>query len=325
MIIVKVSHSKLETWDRCRYCYNLRYVKRLEPVNKAGALSRGTIIHACLEAYNSGRSWTKEFKKQSQEYYKKTSKELVAVQGDMAKLAQTLMEGYVEFYKEDNLEYLENEYNFEISLTDTIALEGYIDSITRDITGIIDTFETKTYSKFPQRNMLIFNQQSAIYTKALQEKYPKETIGGTIWNIIKAKYPSEPKINKDGKPSIAKIDTTPYHLKKWFEESGIDSKEYTKLFDMALYENYYWRVKTRIQPKMVDQILRDCKLKALDIKKYGNTRKERRLTKDCSWCEFKPICHAELSGLEVEDIIKRDYKEREEVNGKKKSKTKEAK
>lgn len=302
--ILKVSNSKITTWRRCHRAYFYKYVMKLRPKKKAVALSRGSIIHECLETYDSGKSWRKPLNRFSEEFYKNTFKEEIVEIGDIPRMVEELMENYQEYYEDDGLEYLGSEVHFELPLMKGVVIEGYLDAIVQDDTGVWAK-ETKTYSKNPDYDFLLLNTQSALYTWATQQLgyNPK----GTLWDIIRAKEPTKPQILKDGKVSRKALDSTPYTVIKFLREQGLDPKDYQDLINKVSFENYLRRHKVRINPKVVEGIMQDFKSTSQEILDRGEDLQDRNLGKNCAWCEYKSLCQAELMDLDTQFIIKKQY------------------
>ena len=307
---MKVSNSRIKTFRNCHYAHYLKYVKSLVKKQKAGALIRGSAVHECLEAYNSGKSWRKPFEKFKKDFYETTFEEERVELGDLPGMVEELMENYTYYYEvvnPDNYEYLENELHFELEVAKGITLEGYIDSVVRDETGRIFTVEHKTYKKDPGRDFIIFNPQSAIYNWAIQEMGMQPA--GTIWDIIKAKKPSVPTILKSGKLSEAKLDSTPYSVEKGLVALGFDPDDYRDFIDKHSFDTYFTRELIRYNRQVTRGIMEDLVDTAKLIKSKSNTLKDKNLGKDCSWCQYKEICQAEILGLDTDYIIKKEYEE----------------
>lgn len=313
-----VSNSKLNTWRRCHYSYYLKYALKLERKLKPGPLQRGVVIHECLENWNNGKSWKKPLKKYRENFYKNTFEEERVELGDIPQMVQELLEAYTHFYTEEEFEYLQNELHFELPLTQDIAIQGYIDSIVKDKNGRVWSMENKTYARTPDRDFLIFNPQSATYNWALKQLgYEPE---GMLWNIIKAKEPTKPKLTqKTQQLSVAKLDSTPYTVRKGIIELGLDPEDYQDFIDKHDYSNYFYRHQIRLNQKVVDSIMEDTISTAQEIYDQGGKLKDKNLGKDCSWCSYKSICQAELMGLDVDYIIEAEYqvRKKEDNNGSK--------
>ena len=311
-----VSHSKLNTWRKCHRAYYYKYVDKLIKKVKSGALQRGSIIHECIEAYNSGKSWKKVFKRFEKDFYENTFEEERVILGDIPKMVESLMENYVAAYEDDDLEYLANEQEFLLPLgkfpEGKIYITGYIDALVKDTKGCW-VLERKTYSRSPDLDFLVFNSQSGIYSWACEQlNFP---IKGTLWEIIKASEPSGPRILKSGEVSQAKIDSTPYTIEKWLRENGFDPKEYTPLINSCSFEDYFTRRGVLVNKPVVKSLMSDVITTSREILSYGdNIPQDRNLTRNCAFCDYKEICQAELMDLDSDYIKKKSYVRKEEGN-----------
>jgi hypothetical protein len=320
--MLKISNSRLNTFRKCHYSHYLKYVLKLVKKAKEEPLQRGSIIHECIEAYNNGKSWIKPFNKFRDEFYKTTFAEERVEIGDLPKMVKELLENYFYFYEDEELEYVQNELHFTLPLTKEIEIEGYVDAVVKDARGKTWPMETKTYARTPDRDFLVFNNQSAIYTWALKELSFKPE--GTLWNILKAKEPSRPKMTeKTKKLSLAKLDSTPYTVEKGIIELGLNPKDYREFIDGHDYESFFFRHYIRLNDNVVKLIMDDTKSTANEILHNGEKLKDRNLSKDCSWCSYRSICQAELMGLDTDYIIKTEYQLKEE-GGRKVEKAKES-
>lgn len=296
---------------------------KLEKKLKPGPLQRGVVIHECLENWNNGKSWKKPLEAYKKEFYENTFEEERVELGDIPQMVQELLEAYTHFYTEEEFEYLQNELHFELPLTKDIAIQGYIDSIVEDGRGRIWSMETKTYARTPDRDFLLFNPQSATYIWALKQLgYNPE---GMIWNIIKAKEPTKPKLTKKTKKlSVAKLDSTPYTVRKGIIELGFNPRDYQDFIDKHDYDSFFYRHAIRLNKNVVKSIIEDTRSTAIEIYERGGELKDKNLGRDCSWCSYKSICQAELMALDVGYIIEAEYQTRsreENDNGKEEKET----
>lgn len=304
--VLKISNSKISTWRRCHMAYHLKYHEKLRPKRKGIALRRGSIIHECIEAYDSGRSWRKPYQSFAKQFYDETFKEEIVEMGDIPRMVEELMENYQALYEDDGLIYLGSEVHFELPLMPGVVIEGYLDALVEDEKGAVWPKETKTYKRNPDYDFLLLNTQSALYTWAVQELGYKPK--GTLWDIIRAKEPSRPQIlPKTGQVSKKAIDSTPYTVKKALMEMGKDPKDYPDLLAKVSFDNYFKRHQIRVNPTVVKGIMGDFKSTAKEILKSGDKLCDRNLGKNCAWCDYKPICQAELMGLDTEFIRKKQF------------------
>lgn len=285
--------------------YYYKYGLKLRPKKKGIALRRGSIIHECIEAYDSGRSWRKPYRNFAKQFYEETFKEEIVEMGDIPRMVEELMENYQALYENDGLIYLGNELHFELPLMPGVVIEGYLDALVEDEKGAIWPKETKTYKRNPDYDFLLLNTQSALYTWAVTEMgySPK----GTLWDIIRAKEPGRPQFLKDGKVSKRGIDSTPYTVKKALREMGQNPEDYEDLLAKVSYEDYFRRYLVRVNPTVVKGIMDDFKSTAREIMKFGGKLRDRNLGKGCAWCDYKPLCQADLMGLDTEFIQKKQF------------------
>ena len=311
---LSVSNSRLNLFRRCHRAHYYKYCWNIVPKRKGEALERGSAIHACLEAYYKGKSWKKEWKKFRDKWEAEHLSEEKELLGDIPQMVYDLMENYIQCYEveEEDMDYLETELHFQVPLAEGIELEGYIDYIARDDKGIV-IGETKTHKVFPNNDVRLFNAQSSIYAWVLNEKLSmyEEPIKRIVWNYIKAKQPTEPQVLKNGKLSTKKIDSTPYTVSKTIKRLGLDEKDYADLISAQSYDNYFRRHELRINKGVMNSIVEDTISTAKQIKN-NPLLKDRNLGKDCSFCDYRGICQAELidPDADLSYILKVDYEER---------------
>lgn len=320
---MKLSYSRIRVWKNNHYDHYQKYVNKLVPKKKGQALIRGSIIHECLEAYYDGKSWKKVWKKFADEYYSNAFEEEKGSKNDIAYMSKELLEAYFHFYEEEDegTEYIENELHFELPLVDDITLEGYIDAVIEDEDGKYWVKDYKTFRTKPDYNSLRFNYQMAIYIWAAEQILDIK-IEGMIWDVVTAKTPQKPRVLKNGEISTAKIDSNPYTLRKGLIELGRNPKDYSDYLASVSYEDYFHRYKIRNNKKVVEALMDDIKRTALEIKESGEVLKDMNLeTKFKS--DYLDLWQAEITGGDVDYIIKNHYERKDEVkNGKTKKKNK---
>lgn len=319
---MKVSNSRIQAFRKCHYSHYLKYVAGLVKKEKGGALERGSVLHECVEYYCTGRSWRRPYNKFAKEFYNKHFAEEIVELGDIPAMVKALMENYQEYYEEEPYDYISCEQYFELPLIQGVDLIGYIDAIVSEEGNPKNVWgkEIKTYSKTPDRDFLVMNNQSSLYMWALEKLgFP---VKGMLWDIIRAKEPTKPRLTAGGKLSQARIDSTPLSLRKGIIELGLDPKEYEDFISTGDYSNYLYRFPIRKNDQVIQTILEDTKSTAKDIRDRGEELRDRNLGKECAWCSYKDICQAEMLGLDTSYIIKKHYTHREENdNGNKEKKS----
>ena len=325
-----VSNSRLNCWRSCHRKHYYKYVLRLTPKVKGSALIRGSALHECLEYYYSGRSWKKPYKEFKAQFEKMYLKEEREVLGDLPQMVYDLMTGYVECWEreDEGMDFIEQEFEFKIPLVDDILICGFIDFIARDDRGII-LGETKTHKRFPDYDVRLYNIQSSIYAWVIKQmgKYPNEDVSRIMWNYIKAKQPSRPKLLKSGTLSKAKLDSIPNVVYDEIVRLGLDPKNYQDLISAQSYNNYYRRDVLRIDNRVTKSIIVDTKATAKQIYKHP-TWKDRNINKmNCQYCDYCSLCQAELSNpdMDLDFIIKKDFDQDVKRGDNKKAKCKKDK
>lgn len=71
--------------------------------------------------------------------------------------------------------------------------------------------------------------------------------------------------------------------------------------------NFFFRVEQDVYPEMVDDVFDGFRYTCGDILYQGEKNKTKNLTRDCSWCEYRDICLAELSGGDREYVISEKF------------------
>ena len=73
---------------------------------------------------------------------------------------------------------------------------------------------------------------------------------------------------------------------------------------------FFFRYNEEYIPQMVDEIYNGFKYTAKEILNHGSTNKTRHTGPNCSWCEYRDICFAELTFGNADYVREKDYTER---------------
>lgn len=181
-----MSHSRLATWRRCRYKFDLTYRRKYKPKNKSQGLLRGSVGHFVLEQYYKPESkWT--FPQDTEEVMELwEDKEGVELEDKTWDEAYDALMRYFTFAEEnDNWEHLETELKFKIPIaTDSpLQLMGYIDGIVKEKgSGRVWLLEHK-FQKMVSTKHLQMDQQVSIYM--MVAKILGYDPAGVIYNMIR--------------------------------------------------------------------------------------------------------------------------------------------
>ena len=88
---------------------------------------------------------------------------------------------------------------------------------------------------------------------------------------------------------------------------GFNPADYQDLIDKVSFDDYFKRYQVRVNHAVVSSIMEDFKSTAKEIMKSGSKLCDRNLGKGCAWCDYKPLCQAELMGLDTDFIMKKQF------------------
>lgn len=318
---LKVSQSRINSWNRCKYQHHLRYIEKLARRRVRRPFQFGRIIHDMLEADVNGLD---PFEKLDE--IAKDNKKLFAAEremyGEIVDDAGLIMEAYFEYYKKDELKFLKKngqraEHWFEIELTNDILWNGKIDAAVEAPDDLRYLLENKTFSKQPNDDHRWRNFQSVTYLRAIDLLgwWRKKPFVGTLWNYIKSKPPTKPQLLKNGEAfSIKSIDTLPNVVLEAIEEAGLKKKDNAELIQRAQdnLPNYFKRIRTPVNRDTVDNIFQEFVDSAVDIRDNHDKLKRKTLGQHCDYCDYEPICRAELTGSDVDYVKEHEFYVRED-------------
>lgn len=174
--------------------------------------------------------------------------------------------------------------------------------------------EHKTFSNKPNMGVLVMNTQKCLYAKAVQ--FLKGILPDKVkWDYIRSTPADEPiwleKSKRFSEAASTKI--TPMSWRRACKRQGILDPEI--LHKGERYKGnipeFFFQVELDIDPLMVDTIWDGFLYTAKHIIRFGEKNKTRNVTRDCSWCTYHDICYAEMTGGDVQYVIGKDFKERE--------------
>jgi len=191
------SHSKLSTFEQCKYKYKLRYIDKIpSPVEKSIEAHLGTCVHEALEwLYKEilkgnlpsidevlekyANQWKSEYKSNflivkkeftSQDYFEKGIKFLT---------------NYYIKHKPFNDGTLELEKKIWINLTDKHSIVGYIDRLVYNKEkGRYEIHDYKTANFLPPQKKFDTDRQLALYSIAIKEIYGENTPIILTWHYL---------------------------------------------------------------------------------------------------------------------------------------------
>lgn len=312
MGLFKVSHSKVKLWRNCHFAYYLKYIERLRKIVKSRPLQFGSIIHEMLAAIAEGEdpfTILDEVALDNQKLFV-AEREMY---GEIIEDIWTVMEEYLNHYANDSLRYIsykgkKSEHDLEIEIDNSILLVFRIDAFAKTKNKLRWLIENKTGKKVLSADQKWRNVQTSIYLQACQMLGIK-AFDGVMWNSIRSKAPTKPQVLKNGNLSSRAIDTLPGTVKRILKEKGLKKKDHKVLLEHARdnIATYFNRTFTPMDEGVVRAVFQDFKVTAHDIMDLGGIRRERSIDRHCDWCDYGPICRAELTGADSDFIKEREY------------------
>lgn len=308
----KVSQSKVKQWRKCRQAYHYKYIDKLRRRRIKRPFKFGTIIHSMLEAHANGDDPFEVLEKISFDEHKLFAAEK-EMYGDIIKDIGVIMQEYFDFWGEDSLRMLRHdgkyaEHEFNIEIAKDIVMTGKIDGVAK-ANKLKWLVEHKSFKKMPTEDTRWRNLQSAVYFRVIEITDWWKNLDGICWDYTKSKPPTVPQLLKSGELSEKNIDTLPSVVLRAIRKHKLNPKDYKKLITDA--ENnrrhYFLRIYTPINKPVVDRIFTGFVETAKEIAQDHGTKCDKNIDLHCGYCDYEPLCRAELTNSDVDFIKEREY------------------
>jgi len=319
---MKISQSKLKTFRRCPKQYEYKYKEQLEPVRKSVPLALGNWIHSMLEAHYKGEDWLETYGELTHKFNGFLGEEKEHY-GDLPGISARLMNGYMDFWEEEdkNLEVISVEEDFEVDIGKGLLFKFKPDMIVRDKRdGVVSCWDHKSNKHLPDTEWRNTDIQSTLYLWALNQLGIK--VDQFVFNYIRTKPPTIPRMTKAGRMSKVKIETDYLTLKNFIEENDlvVDDNLQTWLDNLKASSNFYKRISIA-KPKLVTKTMIEELYSTATMIDFMDSDDDlayyRVLNKACDWdCSFQDLCNADLMGSpQANQIRKQRYQKEVRNNG----------
>lgn len=305
--IQKISWSEIKQFRRCQRAWSYKYEEQLVPIKKPQPLYVGGLIHDCLQAHYSGKDWKEQLENKRREFYNLYDD----MEEDLPAIVEGIITRYLEHYKKDPLKVQKVEFEIDTKITSKIRVRGYIDALVKDKEGRLWIMERKSHKTIPNADARYLDLQTVLYMW-LYQRQTGETPYGIIWDYLRTKLPTVPRLLKSGELSKAKSIDTDY--KTYFNEikkHNLNPKDYEELlFELQTTGRYFERVKLPHPSKaLTNSTTLDFMATAEEIVqiKSSNRPRVRNLMRDCTGCQYFSICNAERLGYDSTHIRKKEY------------------
>jgi hypothetical protein len=308
------TNSMVKAFRTCPKMTDYKYAQRLKVKRQGGALKRGVWMHELLEIKHRGGDWRAHHRKLSSLFNEMFDEER-EYYGDLPGIILHMMESYEWHYGQDDLVVHETEVTLEAELPDGRLGRGKVDAIVELHDGLYIA-DHKTHGRLPDMTFRLTDAQKAFYIwLAWKSKIP---VKGFLWNYIKWKMPSTPKlVCLSTTPRLSKtLGETDYPtytaaLKKYRAENPKfkitrEYVEHQRMLKAVRYDPqnpvltspFFERRVLMGDRDMVMQIMREFMVTQTRMHGYefGTDRVERTPGNQCSWCDYRDLCQAELMG-----------------------------
>lgn len=313
---IVINQSRVKAWRECHRRHYYRYEEQIVRLKTKRPLVFGKAAHDIIEAYANGDDPMERLEEIASKNRKMFKKEIEEY-GDIVADLGYIMRGYFDYWDghPDQMRYIRfnkkaSEHTFEIELRPGLVWKGTVDAYAK-AKGLKWLAEHKTFKREWSEDERWRNLQSATYRRATKLMGWPET-DGMLWDYIHSKAPTRPQLTaKTGKISTRAIVTLPEVADAFLKENNIKRKSPDAL---ALIESaeaslprYYKRVFTPANDEVEDKIFEDFMETALEIAEDHDRKKSRNIGKHCGWCDYENICRTELTGGDIDWVMKREY------------------
>lgn len=326
------SYSDINTYQRCPKQYQYRVVWGIERKKLAIDLFRGIEAHEYLKMFflsiqrglSVDEAWLLVH---SYAHERINSFREVMLDNEMAdarkeaEVILSIIERYCKRYAQDwEILHVEEEFYFELGNGEVISFTP--DLVVRDRNGSIWIIDHKTTSRGVEEGVPFGDMQALLYYAGVKALYPE--CKGFIFNRIRKKIPSTPRLTKKGTPKVAylkTIDTTYEILLEFLKTEApfllndLDHRRrLAQLRDQG--DRFFWTENVFVNEDTVMNVLADVEFVTLQIKHSEDTNRfPRHLLqsngyKDCQKCPYQRLCHAEMVGWDTVDLINEDFQAR---------------
>jgi len=179
------------------------------------------------------------------------------------------------------------------------------DGIADLIVRVGDDFwivEHKTYSRPPSATVLGFSLQPASYVCAAREELGVP-VKGVIYNILRKKAPTTPKMLKSGRLEMRKnVGCTPEWYRKTVRDRGLDPTMYEDFIATLDPNKLNVRYAIEVTPRREGAFLHH--FTAIATEMIGKpTIYPADPMRNCDWCGYRSLCERALYGLDWRDCV----------------------
>lgn len=306
-----VSHSQVRSYLSCRRKWKL---ERVYARKYKDYFTIGKLVHAGVALYynniknGTDHSISEELSAVAQQLLDESPCHEVEIM-DSLRLAQQYVKNYISYAKlYDNFRPVEIEKEWIIELDETArtACKIIVDGVVEDSNGDLFILEHKTPARVEEEHLPV-DTQVTLYA-ALVEGILGRPVKGIIYNMIRKKVPSVPKILVNGGLSSAAIDTTAeiYHaaiIDVYGSTAEAPQAVLDRYAQLSINKNEYIarRILCRTDAEKLEVLERFRTISAeIAHVKLSGTGVVPNPTRECgTMCDFKDLCVMTNNAVEL--------------------------
>jgi len=237
--------------------------------------------------------------------------------GDIPGDSKQIVEGYIDQWKESDKGYIFTEVEKVFGpyeLVPGVVISVTPDAIVEDTMGRHLLLEMKTGKKLPPEDFHLWNLQTLIYVWGVRQAGYK--VEGVLWDHVRTKIPTVPRILKDGTMSKRILDTTASVYTRALIENNLSPDDYADVIDVLRNrKEFYSRVKLPVKEKMLFHLMSDVRTTATEIRDFMHTHITRDVSQmKCPRCMYRGLCEAALMGGDEDYVLEHDFVPKERRN-----------
>lgn len=235
--------------------------------------------------------------------------------GEILEDVRVIMTEYFQYWEPRDLKFLPvkgryAEHEFELEIGKYLIFKGQVDGLGITPNKLKWLVEHKTFTNLPSDDHRWRNLQSVVYIHAVEQLGWMKGIDGVAWNYIKSKPPTIPKMTaKSGRLSERDIVTLPSVVRRVLKDNEMHERDYPKLMERAeaAREEYFQRIFTPVNRTVSGNIFSGFVDSSHEMRKNHGIARDKNIGRHCEWCDYEPICRAELTGGDPDFVKEREF------------------
>lgn len=309
------TNSQITLFKNCRQKYYFSYIQLLQPNIIVKPLFLGGLVHEGIAVYYNNKQnglpldaiknntteiisfLVEKKRKELDNAYENINEDKEEELDLLQNQTLSILDNYITFAEEnDEWELIITEKEFEIELdlnNRKIKVKIKVDGIVKRKDGTMWLLEHKTTSAkdfIEYKKKLELDEQVNLYIYVISRLHPEWNIVGVIYNILRKKTPSIPKIKKDNTISKASCDTTYDIFLNTIRENNLNPEDYLDTLENLKHNKFVDRELIYRTPEHLESFFQEWQetLKALTSPKlliYKNPWACKNFN-----CSYHPLC-----------------------------------